>query len=592
MRQRLYQSPAHRERAGQLACRVGMRALFPSASAKLAPNGILGPAGIVFEVMESNHAAAPINPAQPGLKKHAMTTSTVVFMIFCLCAAGAYGIEDMIPNAGPGLTLVMLIVLPFVWSTPLGLVAAELGSAIPQEGGFYKWVQRACGEFWGFQAGWWRTISIYFDNTIYVVLAGSYAASVIGFTPFQEYLFKAAMVIFFTYINIRGIKDVGKVSTVISILVMIAFAMVAAFGFANWQTNPFDPFIPTDQTLLQSIGAGIAIGIWMYSGYESMSTMAGEIENPQVIPKATLITVPLIMAVYILPTMAGLASIGPWSEWASEGGLSYGDVVANHIPVLGLFFVFVAVIAQFSLFSTYVASGSRGFFALAEDNLAPRGLVKCSKDRGVPYVAVLSLGAFSLVMCMFPFEVIVVVDVMLFMAAYVLIFISASILRIKEPELKRPFKIPLGTKAFIAMCAPPIFIAFIALFISGADYFVGGLLGLLSGPVAYFFFKRKYGGLSKIDPVRYPVNPITRLGAGDTRRMALMSGGLTVIGFIAIFFLPWYDDPQAYTDDYGIEGLFAILMSCIRWMTAGFSVLTLALLIFSRRFEPAKLKAV
>ena len=89
-----------------------------------------------------------IDPTHPGLKKHRMTTSTVVFMIFCLCAAGAYGIEDMIPNAGPGLTLVMLIVLPFVWSTPMGLVASELGSAIPEEGGFYKWVQRACGEFW------------------------------------------------------------------------------------------------------------------------------------------------------------------------------------------------------------------------------------------------------------------------------------------------------------------------------------------------------------------------------------------------------------------------------------------------------------
>ena len=174
----------------------------------------------------------------------------------------------------------------------MGLVASELGSAIPQEGGFYKWVQRACGEFWGFQAGWWRTISIYFDNTIYVVLAGSYLASVVDLTSVQEYLFKASVIIFFTYINIRGIKDVGTVSTVISILVMIAFALVAAFGFANWQSNPFVPFIPPDQTLLQSIGAGIAIGIWMYSGYESMSTVAGEIENPQVIPKATMITVP------------------------------------------------------------------------------------------------------------------------------------------------------------------------------------------------------------------------------------------------------------------------------------------------------------
>ena len=529
-----------------------------------------------------------IDPAQPGLKKHRMTTSTVVFMIFCLCAAGAYGIEDMIPNAGPGLTLVMLIVLPFVWSTPMGLVASELGSAIPEEGGFYKWVQRGCGEFWGFQAGWWRTTSIYIDNTIYVVLAGSYVSSVIDLTPIEEYLFKASIIVCFTYINIRGIKEVGAVSTVISILVMIAFAMVAAFGFANWQSNPFEPFIPPDQTLFQSIGAGIAIGIWMYSGYESMSTMAGELEDPQVIPKATLITVPLIMAVYILPTMGGLASIGPWSDWASEGGLSYSDVVANHVPSLGVLFVFIAVIANLSIFNTYITSGSRGFFALAEDNLAPRALVKCSKERGVPYIAVLSLGAFSLFLCMFPFEVIVVVDVMLFMAAYVLIFISAGILRIKEPDLDRPFKIPFGTKGFIAMCASPICIAFLALFINGTDYFVGGMLALLSGPIAYFIFRRKYGGLTMNDPVRHPVNEKTGLAIGDTKRMVWMFGVFTVIGIIAIFFLPWYEDPQYYTDEYGIVGLFDTLMTGIRWITAALGVLTAALLVVARRVEPAK----
>jgi amino acid transporter len=305
-----------------------------------------------------------------------------------------------------------------------------------------------------------------------------------------------------------------------------------------------------------------------------------------VIPKATLISVPLIMAVYILPTMGGLASLGSWSEWASQGGLSYGDVIANHIPALGILFVFVAVIAQFSLFNAYIASGSRGFFALAEDNLAPRALVKCSKERGVPYIAVLSLGAFSLIVCMFPFGVIVVVDAILFMSAYVLIFVAACILRIKEPDLERPFKVPFATKGFIAMCVPPISIAFIALFLNGTDYFVGGMLALLSGPVAYFIFKRRFGGLTKIDPVRHPANARTKLGIGDTKRMAWMFGVLTAVGIIAIFFLPWYDDPQSYADDYGIEGLFAILMSCIRWMTAAFGVLTAALLMIARRVEP------
>ncbi len=524
--------------------------------------------------------------AHTGLKKHRISTATVVFMIFCLCAGGAYGIEDMIWQAGPGLTLVMLIALPFVWSTPMGLVASELGSAIPEEGGFYKWVQRGCGEFWGFQAGWWRTISIYVDNTIYVILAGAYFATVVDLTPLQEYLFKASIVVFFTWINIRGIKDVGYVSSTIAILVMLAFVVVIAFGFANWQHDPFEPFIPPGDTLLQSVGAGIAIGIWVYSGYESMSTMAGELSDPQVIPKATLISVPLIMAAYILPTMAGLASLGSWDQWASEGGISYSDVVSTHVPALGVLFVFVAVLAQFSIFNTYIASGSRGFFALADDNLAPKALVKCSKDRGVPYVAVLSLGAFNLLACTLPFEVIVVVDAMLFMSAYVLIFIAACILRVREPGLERPFRIPLGTRGFITMCIPPIAIAFLALFISGTDYFVGGLLALASGPVAYFVFKRKYGGLAKSDPERYPANPKTGLAIGDTKRLAVMFGGLAAAGIIAIYFLPWYEDPAYYADAYGIAGFFDILMRVVHWMTAIFGLLAVAFAIAARRVEP------
>jgi amino acid transporter len=317
-----------------------------------------------------------------------------------------------------------------------------------------------------------------------------------------------------------------------------------------------------------------------------MSTVAGELENPQVIPRATLITLPLIMMVYILPTMGGLASLGSWSQWASEGGLSYGDVVTQIAPAFGIVFVLVAVLAQFSIFNTYIASGSRGFFALAEDNLAPRVLVKCSKGRGVPYVAVLSLGIFSLVACMFPFEVIVVVDMVLLMAAYALIFISACILRIREAGLARPFKVPFGTKGFVAMCVPPLVITYVALFINGTDYFIGGMIALVTGPIAYLAFKRAYGGLAVVDPVRHPANPRTKLAEGDVRRMSWMFGGMAVTGLIAIFFLPWFDDPQVYAESYGVDGFFAILMQAVRWMTGVSGVLAVALGILARRVEP------
>ncbi|WP_027363892.1 APC family permease [Desulfotruncus alcoholivorax] len=527
-------------------------------------------------------------PANPGLKKHYMKTTTVAFMIYSMVCAGAYGIEDMIPVAGPGLTMVMLLILPFIWGTPQSLVNAELGSAIPEEGGYYKWVQRALGEFWAFQAGWWRTISIYFDNTLYVVLAGAYLATAAHLSDTEAYIFKAAVIIFFTYINIRGIKDVGAVSTIISILVIVAFGIVTVIGLLHWHANPFVPFIPEGQSLFESIGYGLAIGMWMYSGYESMSTLAGEVKNPQVIPKALLITAPIIIATYILPTMAGIASVGRWDSWATEGGITYSDVATSAgYHGLGLFFVAVAVIAQFSIYNAYIASGSRVFFSLAEDNLAPKFFTKCSKKRGVPYVTVLSMGIFSLLISPFSFDVIVVVDVMLLMASYVLIFISGIVLRIKEGDMPRPFKVPVGTKVFAAMCIPPILIAFIALFINGTDYFLGGMVGIISGPVMYFVFKRLYGGMAKIDSVKYPLNPKTGLGFGDVRRMAWMFAGLTVTGLIALGFLPWYEDPAYYTDYYGVEGLFEAMMRWIEYITVGSGIVAVLLAVIARRVDPA-----
>lgn len=546
---------------------------------------------------------AKVDTEELGIKKHDLKVHTVVFMIFCLCAAGAYGIEEMIPESGPGLTLVMLIVLPFIWSTPLGLVASELGSARPQEGGYYKWVQEALGEFWGFQAGWWRTISIYIDNTLYVILAGGYLANHYNLGWGAEFAFKAAMIFIFTYINIRGVRDVGIVSTMLSILVIIAFGMVAVCGFLNWSQNPFAPFTADGQIMGVSgiefgdwvyyIGMGISIGMWMYAGYESMSTVAGEVTNPQVIPKATMITVPLIMAVYIFPTMGGLASLGLWEDWGTEGNVvGYSDVVSTYWGAgFGLFFLLVAVLAQCSIYNTYIASGSRGFFVLAEDNLAPPILIKIDKKHGVPYVAVLSVGIVNLILCMFAFKVVVVIDVFLLISAYVMIFISALILRKRIPDEERKFKIPGGYGFLLVICIVPMCIAFIAFFINGTDYFIGGMVGIVSGPILYVIWRRMYGGLSRKDPVKYPGNPKTGLAVGDTGRMSIMFGILTVMGFIGCFFLPWFEGEwgdEWYAELYGIEGFLGTLMLWIRVATVVAAFITVILFVISKKIEPEK----
>lgn len=208
-----------------------------------------------------------------GLQEHDLKLHTVVFIMYCLVAAGAFGIEEMIPECGPGMTILLLCILPFLWAAPQALVSAELGSAIPEIGGFYKWVQRGLGEFWAFQAGWCRTLSCYLDNTLYVVLAASYLGMLIPMNAIQFYLVKASIIILFTYINLRGIKEVGGISTFLSICVLLAFTAVAIVGLIHWKQNPIEPFIPKDYTILESVGGWSCNRdvdvFWLYSNVKS-----------------------------------------------------------------------------------------------------------------------------------------------------------------------------------------------------------------------------------------------------------------------------------------------------------------------------------
>ncbi len=549
--------------------------------------------------------------AEHGLKKVNIRVSTVVFMIFCLVAAGCYGIEEMIPECGPGLTIILLCVLPFVWGLPFGLVASELGSVRPQEGGYYKWVQEALGEFWGFQAGWWRTISIYIDNTSYVILAGGYAATVWDMGIGGEFALKFCMIAIFTLVNIRGVKEVGSVSTVLSILVMVAFGLVAVCGFLNWggdaataETISFR-ITPEPAEGLGDwffyIAGGISIGMWMYSGYESLSTLAGEIANPQVIPKGTLVTIPIIMATYILPTVAGLGALGQWDIWGTDGeSVGYADVVAHFWGAgWGIVFVVVAILAQCSIYNTYITSGSRGFFALADDNLTPKVMVKCS-ERGVPYISVLSVGIFNLIFCMFPFGFIIVLDVALLLASYIMVYISCMILRHRIPEEKYSFRIPGGKSLLKVICIVPICVALFAFFINGSDYYLGGIIGIISGPVLYLIWRRMYGGLSAKNPDAFTMNPRTKLAVGDTRRISFLLLIVTIMNIVALAFEPWYEgwgtDDAWEAGDYfdgileaaNVDTIVGTIKIILWIVTIVCALACIIIYLLSKKIEPSK----
>ncbi len=108
---------------------------------------------------EESLAANSIEESKRGKKRIPILKAALlpfVFVMYAYATGGPFGLEDMVTTSGPGLTLLYQLFIPFFWCIPVSLVAAELTTAIPVEGGSYRWVRAAFGDFWGFQAGWWN----------------------------------------------------------------------------------------------------------------------------------------------------------------------------------------------------------------------------------------------------------------------------------------------------------------------------------------------------------------------------------------------------------------------------------------------------
>lgn len=519
-----------------------------------------------------------------GLKKHDIKVSGIVFMLYCLVAAGAFGIEEMVPEAGPGMTILLLCVFPLIWAYPISSLVAECSSVMPSEGGVYVWVKEAFGEFWGFQTGWWATVSTYITNGVYVALVSGYVSQLIPMSALADQALKIGMILIFTIVNLLGLKEVGSVSTVLSLLIVAAFLLVAVVGFFNWNTNPVEPFMPEDYTFIDGLGGGICICIWMYCGYECISNMAGEVKNPQVIPKGLKLAMPLVALTYVLPTLGGLATLpeGSWELWSTKGGFSgdhvgYATVLtANLGTAWGYVFLVIAIISQCAIFNTYLASGSRGFFVLADDHLCPQFLVKVSKNRGVPYVGILSLAIVTYFLSQSDFTTLVSMEVVFMLALYIILPISVIKLRHKLPVEERRkrqlYIIPGDNKALIFYCGFPIVIAIVALLINGTDYLTTGLMALCSGPIAYILFKKICGGLSVNDPEGNPTNGFG-IAKGDTVRIGVFAVCAGVMAFFGQFWLRWYEISWGEwgPDDYDVFS--NCIPQVLNWLAIGGAVM-------------------
>lgn len=532
-----------------------------------------------------------LTDVMPGLKKTKFSLAGMVFFIFCAVSGGAFGIESIIPASGPGMTLLLLILIPLMWALPMGLYVSELTNLAPVDSGPYVWMKMAFGEFWGYVFGLWMAVAWYLTGASYIVLATDYIGMYVDMSPAVTLAVKVAIILVFTVVNLLGIEEVNIVNTIFTFVILAAFLAVGIVGIANWENNPFDPFMNAESGAISSLGTGIAIGVWMFCGYTAIANLGGEIENPQIIPKGMKLCIVVMVISYILPTLGGIVSTGPWQEWGST--IDYSTVLLTHVGKwAGVAFMIVAVISQLALVNATTATASRSFMVLGKDHLCPKFLSTVTKKRGAPIWPIVILAVLNVILVNLDFEILVIILSPLLFVCYTGFAVAFLKLRKLYPVEKRgDLYYVKGKFSPYYIVISMLIIGIVGLLLNGTEYFLLGYVLILFALLMYIICKKVYGGLAVENPLLYPVNEKTGLAKGDIFRFGYFFLIFGVIALFGSFFLRWYEadwGAEYYLDLYG-SGLmsnWSLMITIATWIGVIMLVLCVICFLVGKKADP------
>lgn len=424
------------------------------------------------------------------MNQRGMRLLPLVAATFFMVSGGPYGIEDIL-SAGYRTGLIILVALPFLWSLPTALMIGELASALPEEGGFYVWVRRALGPFWGFQEAWLSLAASIFDMAIYPTLFVLYLGRLAPAwtTGWHALVWELGVIALCCVWNLLGAPAVGDGSLALSILLLLPFGVLIAVAAWHGMHLPARR-VWSDSGSDATLSTAILVALWNYMGWDNASTVAREVDRPQRnYPRAMLLSTAAVMLVYVIP-LGAMAWAGVSTTQFSTG--SWADVAASLVsPALGIAIVGGGMLTAIGMFNALTMSYARLPMVLAEDGMLPAALALKNR-RGVPWVAVLACAAGWGLALHFSFERLISLDLILYGASLVLEFVALLVLRLREPDLNRPFRAGNFAFACLLSAVPTALIVYACVAARHermADMpalFLGSLIAA-GGPLFYWF---------------------------------------------------------------------------------------------------------
>ncbi|CAN1512863.1 PotE Amino acid transporters [Burkholderiaceae bacterium] len=401
----------------------------------------------------------PTTPSnQP--KQQLSTFSAIAIIVGIVIGAGIFKTPSMVAGVtGDAGWLIVAWVLGGVISMAGALCYAELATTYPHAGGDYHFLARAFGKPASFLYAWAKATVI---NTGSIALLafvfGDYMSKVVNLGPHSTALWAVGVVVAMTLINLIGLHAASWVQTCLTMIEVTGLLCVAVAGIVLSGDAPASPSMFSSSPSLGMFGLAMVFVLLTYGGWNEAAYISAEVRGgKRAIVPVIVISIMILTLIYVLFNIAVLAGLG-LSGLAGSKAVA-ADLMGKAFGPWGekMLGIFVAVAALTSINATMIV-GARTNYALGRDWPALRFMGNWHAERGSPVAAyvvqsILSLALVGLgVWQTDGFEVMVEFTAPVFWAFLFLVGVSLFVMRVKDPQTERPFKVPLYPLTPIIFC--------------------------------------------------------------------------------------------------------------------------------------------
>jgi APA family basic amino acid/polyamine antiporter len=432
-----------------------------------------------------------------GLKKEIGLLAASAVVIGMVIGSGVFFKPTAIYTAtgAPGLGMIAWL-LGGIITIAAGLTAAEVAAAIPKTGGMIVWLEEAYGDIWGFLLGWVETIISFPANIAALsIIFATQAVSLLGMGDNMIAIVAIISTIFLIIMNSLGAKVGGNIQTIFTIAKLIPILGIIIFGFVNGNGGVarLFPITATGHPVATSLGSALLATMFAYDGWIHIGNISGELKDAKRdLPRAIVGGLLIVMAAYVLINVAYLFVLPASALAATKTPAT--DVATILFGAAGGKIITVGIlISIFGALNGNVLTGMRVPYALAIENRLPgsKWLATVNSKTRTPINSGILIGIISIIMIMLGnFNQLTDLLVFVLWIFYTMTFIAVMVLRSKQPDLVRPYKVPLYPIVPLIAIIGGAYIIINTMFTQPMNAGLGLVLTVIGLPV-YFIMRGK-----------------------------------------------------------------------------------------------------